>query len=56
MVSALDEAVGNITDQLRESGMNDDTLIVFTSDVSLVHLNNNMISLFIHAGHWRINT
>eukprot|EP00105_Crassostrea_gigas_P003469 XP_011416316.1 PREDICTED: arylsulfatase B [Crassostrea gigas] len=32
MVSALDEAIGNITDQLRESGMYDDTLIVFTSD------------------------
>lgn len=38
MVSALDEAIGNITDQLRESGMYDDTLIVFTSDVSQVHI------------------
>lgn len=37
-MSALDEAVGNITDQLRESGMYDNTLIVFTSDVSLVHI------------------
>ena len=36
MVSALDEAIGNITDQLRESGLYDDTLIVFTADASIV--------------------
>lgn len=41
MVSALDEAIGNITDQLRESGLYDDTLIVFTADVSFVETKNN---------------
>ena len=40
MVSALDEAIGNITDQLRESGLYDDTLIVFTADVSFVETKN----------------
>lgn len=34
MVSALDEAVGNITDALRRRGFMNDTLIVFTTDVS----------------------
>ncbi|CAH1795740.1 unnamed protein product [Owenia fusiformis] len=32
MVSALDEAVGNITDTLKKYGYMDDTLIVFTTD------------------------
>ncbi|XP_041378156.1 arylsulfatase B-like [Gigantopelta aegis] len=32
MVSALDEAIGNITDSLRLGGMMEDTLIVFTAD------------------------
>ena len=41
MVSALDEAIGNITDQLRETGLYDDTLIVFTADVSFVETKNN---------------
>lgn len=35
MVSALDEAIGNITRQLQESGLYDETLIVFTADVSV---------------------
>jgi hypothetical protein len=35
MVSALDEAVGNVTDLLEARGLLDDTLIVFLSDVSL---------------------
>ena len=34
MVSALDEAVGNITDALRKRGYMNNSLIVFTSDVS----------------------
>lgn len=36
MVSALDEAVGNITDALRFRGFLQNALIVFTTDVSLV--------------------
>ena len=34
MVSALDEAVGNITSVLKERGFLDNALIVFTTDVS----------------------
>ena len=34
MVSALDEAVGNITDALKKRGFMNNSLIVFTSDVS----------------------
>ena len=32
MVTALDEAVGNITKSLREAAMEDNTLIIFTTD------------------------
>ena len=34
MVSALDEAVGNITATLKKRGFMNNTLIVFTTDVS----------------------
>lgn len=33
MVSALDEAIGNITDKIKELGMYNDTLFAFTADV-----------------------
>ena len=32
MVTALDEAIGNITRSLREAGMENNTLIIFTTD------------------------
>ena len=32
MVTAMDEAIGNITDTLREVNMADNTLIIFTTD------------------------
>ena len=34
MVSALDEAIGNITVALEEGGFMENALIVFTTDVS----------------------
>ena len=34
MVSALDEAIGNITDALKKRGFMNNSLIVFTTDVS----------------------
>ena len=37
MVSALDEAVGNITTALKERGFLDDAILVFTTDVSMWH-------------------
>lgn len=33
MVTAMDEAIGNISLALKAAGMYDDTVIVFTSDV-----------------------
>ena len=40
MVSALDEAVGNITSVLKERGFLDNALIVFTTDVSYSNISN----------------
>lgn len=40
MVAALDEAVGNITTALEEKGFMNNTLLVFTSDVSFVLIKN----------------
>ena len=34
MVTALDEAVGNITKSLKNAGIFDDTIIIFTADVT----------------------
>ena len=34
MVSAMDEAIGNITEALKAQGMFENTLILFTADVS----------------------
>ena len=34
MITALDEAIGNVTQALKENALLDNTLIVFTSDVS----------------------
>ena len=39
MVSLLDEAVGNLTSALRRLNLLDDTIIFFTSDVSVIYLN-----------------
>ena len=36
MVSALDEAVGNVTEALKQRGFLDNALIVFTTDVSKI--------------------
>jgi hypothetical protein len=49
MVSALDEAVGNITGALEAKGFMDNAVIVFTTDVSItsygsVHIQTNEIS------------
>ena len=35
MVSILDEAIGNITNTLKEHGMFEDTVIIFSADVSV---------------------
>ena len=34
MVSAMDEAISNITEALQDQGIWEDTLLVFTTDVS----------------------
>ena len=34
MVSALDEAVGNVTDAWKEKGLYNNSVIIFTTDVS----------------------
>jgi arylsulfatase A-like enzyme len=33
----MDEAIGNITNALKAKGMFDNTLIIFTTDVSIVN-------------------
>ena len=33
MVTALDEAIGNVVKALKDNNMYDDTIIVFTADV-----------------------
>jgi arylsulfatase A-like enzyme len=38
MVSALDEAVGDITDALEGKGIMDNAVIVFTTDVSITSI------------------
>ena len=35
MVSILDEAIGNITESLKENGLFEDTVIIFSTDVSV---------------------
>ncbi|OWF42820.1 Arylsulfatase B [Mizuhopecten yessoensis] len=44
MVTAMDDLVGNVTAALKENGMYDDTLFVFTADIEwgwpLFHGNN----------------
>ena len=37
MVSAMDEAIGNITEALQDQELWEDTLLVFTTDVSVQH-------------------
>ena len=32
MVTAMDEAIGNITDTLKEANIEDNTIIIFTTD------------------------
>ena len=35
MVTAMDDAVGNVTETLRERGMLENTIILFTADVRI---------------------
>jgi membrane-anchored protein YejM (alkaline phosphatase superfamily) len=42
MVTAMDEAIGNITKALEAKGMFDNTLIIFTADVSIVKLSTEV--------------
>ncbi len=37
MVTAMDDAVGSIVQKLQESGLYEETIILFASDVSTVH-------------------
>ena len=46
MVSALDEAVGHITDALEKRGFMNNTLIVFTTDASIYAQVNPFVILF----------
>ena len=34
MVTALDDAIGNLTNSLQQNGLMDNTIIIFTADVS----------------------
>ena len=34
MVTAMDEAIGNVTKALQETGIMDDAVIIFTTDVN----------------------
>ena len=52
MASIMDEAIGNLTDALIKKGIYNDTLIIFTSDVSRELPNSRHFSetgtLFLH--------
>ena len=41
MVAILDEAIGNVTDMLERRGFMDNALVIFTTDVSPRHDNDN---------------
>ena len=53
MVTAIDEAVGQIVDALEGNGLADNLLLVFTSDVSLLHANMRILRIigFLSPGH-----
>ncbi|KAJ8314190.1 hypothetical protein KUTeg_008751, partial [Tegillarca granosa] len=42
MVTAMDDAIGNVINTLKKTGMYNETLIIFTSDVSAKHYHNSL--------------
>lgn len=61
MVTAMDEAVGNITSVMKEVGIFDDTIIIFSADVGSAHVINlihgkSFLDSFYHCvAEWRSN-
>ena len=53
MVTAMDDAIGNVTESLKRNGMFENTLIIFTADVRplfLLLLELTMITDLHHCG------
>ena len=53
MVTAMDEAVGNVTQTLKDSGMYEDTIIIFTADVSTGCLKRWRLCIVIGWKGWQ---
>jgi hypothetical protein len=57
MATVMDESIGNIVNALKDNDMYDNTIIVFTSDVSICHIRYNIakcINSCLWPQHWLI--
>ena len=52
MVTAMDEAIGNVTETLKKKGIFNDTLIIFTADVSIFNwILNSLCCICVYQEH-----
>ena len=56
MVTAMDDAIGNVTESLKRNGMFENTLIIFTADVRPLFLLLLELTLITDLPHYGITT